>query len=64
MKDFDNKDNMQTTRIDMPDRSDENQKKLAERSGMVGFVEELISKIKALFKKGGEEGASADDLFV
>ena len=43
MKDFDNKDNMQTTRIDMPDRSDENQKKQAERSGMVGFVEELIS---------------------
>ncbi len=64
MKDFDNKDNMQTTRIDMPDRSDENQKKQAERSGMVGFVEELISKIKALFKKGREEGTSADDLFV
>ena len=64
MKDFDNKDNMQTTRIDMPDRSDENQKKQAERSGVVGFVEELISKIKALFKKGREEGTSADDLFV
>ena len=64
MKDFDNKDNMQTTRIDMPDRSDENQKKQAERSGMVGFVEELISKIKALFKKGGKEGSSVDDLFV
>lgn len=64
MKDFDNKDNMQTTRIDMPDRSDENQKKQAERSGMVGFVEELISKIKALFKKSGKEGSSVDDLFV
>ena len=64
MKDFDNKDNMQTMRIDVPDRSDENQKKQAERSGMIGFVEELISKIKALFKKGREEGTSADDLFV
>ena len=64
MKDFDNKDNMQTMRIDVPDRSDENQKKQAERSGVVGFVEELISKIKALFKKGREEGTSADDLFV
>ena len=64
MKDFDNKDNMQTTRIDMPDRSDENQKNQAERSGMVGFVEKLISKIKALFKKSGKEGSSVDDLFV
>ena len=31
---------------------------------MHGFVEELISKIKALFKKGGKEGSSVDDLFV
>ncbi|MBR5291951.1 MAG: transglycosylase domain-containing protein [Clostridia bacterium] len=64
MKDFDNKDNMNTTRIDVSRRKEEKEKKQAERSGVVGFVEELISKIKAMLKKGGEEGAASDDLFV
>jgi len=64
MKEFDNKDNTQTTRLDMPRRTEEREKPKAERSGMVGRIEELISKIKAMFKKGGEEGPSVDDLFV
>ncbi|MBQ3131279.1 MAG: penicillin-binding protein, partial [Clostridia bacterium] len=64
MKDIDNKDNMQTTRIDLPERESENRSKKAERNGIAGFAEGIIFKIKALFGKKDDEGSSGEDLFV
>ena len=66
MKDFENNDNMnsQTTRIEMPVRESEKEEKQTERRSVTDYVKEIISKIKDIFKKDGEEGSSAGDLFV
>jgi len=66
MKDFENNDNMnsQTTRIEMPVRESEKEEKQTERRSVTDYVKEIIAKIKDIFKKDGEEGSSAGDLFV
>lgn len=64
MKEFDTKHNTdQTTRIDMPRHERAKKEKKEKSSGAAAFVEELIGRIRAFFKKDGE-GGQDEELFV